>query len=100
MNLLTQEEKDILADFGYSCKDFKQIEKAMQKSKTSYRFIPLKTDNNESPKIISREEVIRIIGKRDYLSGIARSAFHRTAYRENQARTAAVQFNSSALFKN
>ena len=96
---LTQEEKDIIIGFGYADEDIKQIERAMQKSKTQYRLIPLKTNSNESPKNISKEEAVNILGKRDYLSGIARSAFHWTAHRENQTKTYAVQFNSSALFK-
>ena len=97
---LTQEEKHLLNEWGYPCEDFEQIERAMLKSKTKYRLISLKENGNEESKNITREEAIGILGKRDYLSGIARSAFHWTAYRENQAQTYAVQFDSSALFKN
>lgn len=48
---------------------------------------------------ITREKVIELLGRRQYLSGIARSAFHSTAVRETE-NGEFVHFDSSKLFKN
>ena len=79
---LTKEDKALLTSWGYSENDFLQIEKATKKTMTTYEL---------SCKIISREEVIQILGRTEYLSGIARSAFHGSASRGN------VYFDSSKL---
>lgn len=98
MKYLTHEEKCILKSLGYSSEDFEQIERAMQKSKTTYKLVSLK-NGSEKSKFVDKETAICILGNIDYLSGIARSAFHWTAYRENQELTYAILFDSSALFR-
>ena len=89
---LTNEDKVLLLDWGYTEKDFAQIEEAFQKSKTTYEL-------GSTP--ISRDEAIRLLGRRQYLSGIARSAFHRSAARCVPMSTSdeMVYFDSSKLFK-
>ena len=89
---LTNEDKALLLDWGYPEEDFAQIEEAFQKSKTTYELGDFR---------ISREEAIRLLGRRQYLSGVARSAFHRTAAREVPMSTSGevVYFDSSKLFK-
>ena len=81
---LNKEQKVMLIEMGYAFKDFPQIEYAMRKDVTYYEY-----DNNR----ISREEVIELIGMKEYLSGIGRSAFHYTSVRSG------VYFDSSKLFK-
>ena len=108
---LTEEDKKQLRESGYTKRDFAQIERAMQKSKTKYEAENLLTGE---VKRISREEAIQILGREEWLSGISRSAFHWTATRDNmrgyfkpksadyvvtQKPTYTVYFDSSNLFK-
>lgn len=89
---LTEEDKKLLLSWGFAEGDFRQIEEAMQKSKTKYKLGSVR---------ISREEAIRLLGRREYLSGLSRSAFHYTAARSVPMSTTGetVYFDSSALFK-
>ena len=89
---LTNEDKVLLLDWGYTEKDFAQIEEAFQKCKTTYKLGDF---------TISREEAIRLLGRRQYLSGIARSAFHSSATRDVPMSMSGefVYFDSSKLFK-
>lgn len=89
---LTAADKKILLEWGFLEKDFQQIEEALQKSKTKYKL---------RDKPISREEAIRLLGQRLYLSGIARSAFHYTAVRAvpMSISSETVYFDSSNLFR-
>lgn len=84
---LTIEDKEILTKWGYPESDFKQIEKAI--TKTIY-------ETKEGK--ITKEEALNILGKREFLSGIARSAFHWSACRNNE-KGQIVYFNSSKLFE-
>lgn len=84
---LTAEDKAMLLDMGHPEGDFGQIEEAT--GKTTYKW---------HGKRICREEALNLLGRRMYLSGIARSAFHFTAVRftpQNEP----VYFDSSRLFK-
>jgi len=107
---LTNEDKKQLKENGYTENDFPQIERAMQKSKTTYEAFDIKTEKSEK---ISREQAIKILGRDVWLSGISRSAFHWTAVRDNmrgyfkpksadyvvtQEPTHTVHFDSSKLF--
>lgn len=89
---LSENDKKLLIEWGFEERDFPQIEEAFQKSKTKYKLNSWK---------ISREEAIRVLGWRQYLSGITRSAFHYTAVREVPMSISgeAVYFDSSNLFK-
>lgn len=84
---LTKEDKELLTKWGHKKEDFNQIERAM--SKTEYQL------NDEA---MSLTEVLDILGREIYLSGIARSAFHWSACRENE-KGEIVYFDSSKLFK-
>lgn len=90
---LTEKDKQLLKEWGYSEDDLRQIEKAIQKTKTTYETYEL---NNI--KKITRDEAIEILGRETYLSGICRSAFHRSACRESE-KGQRVYFNSSKLFQ-
>lgn len=86
---LTAKDRKFLLSWGYEERDFQQIERATRKSNTSYTL-------GVTP--IDREEAIQLLGRENYLSGIARSAFHSSAVREtDDGRT--VYFDSSRLFK-
>lgn len=108
---LTEIDKKQLKKNGYIESDFPQIERAMQKSKTTYKAVDMRTGKRET---ISREQAIEILGRETWLSGISRSAFHWTAQRDNmrgyfkpksadyvvtQMPTQIVYFDSSNLFK-
>ena len=84
---LTKEDKELLTSWGYPDEDFAQIEIAT--SKTTYKM-------NE--KKISLNKALEVLGRREYLSGIGRSAFHFTACRENE-KGEIVHFDSSKLFE-
>lgn len=86
---LTDEDKKILKEWGCPDEDLDQIELATSKKHTTYEI-----DNRKA----TLEEVLEAMDKKEYLSGIVRSAFHWSACRETKdGRT--VYFNSSKLFK-
>jgi len=84
---LTIEDKILLKNWGYKSNDFNQIERAT--NKTSYEF-----NGND----ISLTEVLQILNREIFLSGISRSAFHWSACRQNE-NGESVYFDSSRLFK-
>lgn len=84
---LTDRDKVLLKSWGHPKSDFPQIEDAIRK--TVYTL---------DGRRVSREKVINLLGRRTYLSGISRSAFHFTTYRENE-NDIGIMFDSSALFK-
>ena len=86
---LTENDKVLLVKWGHSESDFSQIEEAMKKNKTKYRL---------EGSSVSREEAINLLGHKEYLSGIARSAFHCTAARETPDGKFII-FDSSNLFR-
>lgn len=86
---LTDEEKAYLTSIGYDDSDIKQIAKATSKRYTKYMHKGV---------YISREDAIRLLGRKTYLSGIARSAFHNSASR-NAMDGSSVYFDSFELFK-
>ena len=86
---LTNEDKALLLDWGYTEKDFAQIEEAFQKRKTTYSLDSVQ---------ITREKALELLGRRQYLAGISRSAFHWTSAQETSDGKW-VCFDSSKLFK-
>lgn len=86
---LTEQDKKWLREFGHDDKDFPQIEEAMQKRYTTYDL---------DGQTISREQAIALLGRKTYLSGISRSAFHYSAVRCTDDEKC-VGFDSSKLFK-
>lgn len=86
---LTEEDKKLLLSWGYTESDFQQITEATSKSKTTYEL-------ENAP--IGREEAIRLLGREQYLAGIARSTFHRTAAQDIESGEV-VYFDSHKLFK-
>lgn len=86
---LTNDDKRQLVDWGYTEEDIDQIERASQRNKTVYEM---------GGEPISREEAIMRLGRREYLSGLSRSAFHFTASRTTD-NGKVILFDSSRLFK-
>ena len=85
---LTEKDKIILKEWGHSDEDFVQIERAMDKRITNYKI---------DGRVATREEVLTFLGRKDYLSGLSRSAFHWTSCRSIDNHY--ISFDSSKLFK-
>jgi hypothetical protein len=91
---LTDEDVAHLTQLGYPEKEIKQIARAARKAITTYRLFA-----GDFTRRISREEAIEILGRKTWLSGLCRSAFHYTSVRENDDNSKTVHFDSSRLFK-
>lgn len=83
---LSGRDKKYLESIGYSEGDFPQIQEAIGK-----------TEYTCQSKKIRQHDAINILGRRNYLSGVARSAFHWTSssVAENGA---VVYFDSRRMF--
>lgn len=91
---LSEQDKAMLTEMGCSEDDFEQIEDSMKSRNTQYEVY---IRNNDSIPI-ARKTAIRILGRRTWLSGLARSAFHSTAVRETEDGHK-VFFDSSQMHK-
>ena len=76
--------------------DFQQIEEVAQ---TKYTRFTLYENGSERGKRISREETIRLLGRRTWLSGLSRSAFHYSVCRNIEGGQSFILFDSSRFFK-
>ena len=86
---LTAQDKEWLRNWGHDDRDFPQIEEAMHGRKTIYDL---------DGRRITRERAIRLLGRKAYIAGIARSAFHYSAVQDlDDGRC--VGFDSSNLFR-
>jgi hypothetical protein len=95
MRKLSEEDKADLLNMHVPSSDFTQIQEVASVKYTSY----LLYDNNEARgKRISRDEAIRLLGRKVWLSGLARSAFHFSAVRTIEGSEAFVYFNSRRYF--
>ena len=86
---LNNDDKIWLLELNYTEDDFWQIEQALNANITKYTIdgVP-----------VSRDKTIRFLGRKQFISGIARSAFHYTAARET-ADGKVVLFDSSRMFR-
>lgn len=85
---LTANDKKLLTKWGFPKSDFEQIEEAMHR--TTYK-LDFKTR-------LSPKAVVEYLGRELFLNGLARSAFHWTAVR-NDASGHTIHFDSSSMFK-
>lgn len=92
MAKLSDDEKKILREWGFCSCDMEQIELAISKSR--YILINLMTDKKDR---ISEIQTRELLGNKQFLSGISRSSFHRSAVREVDKHRV-VYFDSSKLF--
>lgn len=86
---LNNDDKKWLLELGDTEEDSWQIEQALNANITKYTIDGIS---------VSRDEVIRLLGRKQFISGISRSAFHYTAARETE-KGKVVLFDSSRLFK-
>ena len=84
---LTENDNKRLLSWGFLEKDFVQIEEATRKTKYTL-----------DDQVITQREALRVLGRKTYLSGISRSAFHYSASRTSEDGRN-VLFDSSALFR-
>ena len=84
---LSDEDQEILLEMGVEKGDFPQISEAL--SKTVFTF---------ETKRINLTKAVELLGKRKFLSGMARSAFHFSACRLTDDERP-VYFDSSKLFR-
>lgn len=87
---LTKKQKELILQWGYKEKEFNQIERASEC--TRYTVVNRKEEYD-----ITREEVIKLLGEREFLSGLCRSAFHWSACRCVNGHQ--IIFDSSRLFR-
>lgn len=90
MKIITKEDKAYLSELGYPKKDIDQIEYAASHTKYIH-----------GSKRVSATKAIEILGKKEFLSGLCRSAFHETASREPLDKNDynMVLFDSSEMFR-
>lgn len=84
---LTEQDKLILRNWGYPESDMKQLQRAASWCKYE----------GENDERLVAKEVISILGRETWLSGISRAAFHYSATRENNGQT--VYFDCYAMHK-
>ena len=92
---LTEEDKELLRSWHEKEEYFPQIQQAMMGKYTVVTHVDKGTGER---KRITHEKAIELLGRRAYLSGIHRSAFHRSAVQGEEA-TGYVYFDSGNLFK-
>ena len=90
---LSKNDTEILLSFGHRVEDLAQIDKAISVS----RYYVYNSDNNKGSDITAKT-ARRLLGAKEFLSGIGRSAFHWNAIRETKDGRE-VLFDSSPLFK-
>lgn len=95
---LTPEMIEYLIKLGNRSEDIPQIRCAMRSDMTKYRLYTEKFAIN-----ITKAEAIEKLGVNQYLAGISRSTFHRSAVQEIYANGKptgnTVHFDSSRLFR-
>lgn len=95
---LTQEDKNYLMDLGETSDTIKQIEACI--SKTQFYLYEKTSSYRDYMDKITAKEAFEILGREDFLSGMRRTAFHRTALRyvPGTNETKYVEFKSYAFF--
>lgn len=92
---LTKSDKQILTEWGYDKDDIAQIERAS--SKTVYEERRQENDNVVTKKV-SAKRAIEVLGRKTFLSGLGRCAFHWSAFRTTENEDTTIFFDSSRFF--
>lgn len=92
---LTKKDKEYLIECGYSTDDVQQIEEFGQNRDMRYYRSFNHTDDGQTR--ISRVKAIELVGRKEFISGLARATFHRTAYRPLNDYEG-VSFNASIIW--
>ena len=95
---LSNDNKKYLKNINVPEEDFTQIEECIPYT-TFKLYKPIKGKYDEFVRNISRKEAIEILGIKEFLSGMSRSAFHLTAVRFSLDENYTVYFDSSKYFK-
>ena len=99
MAFLTQEDISLLKSWNYPDEDIPQIER---NAHACVYTVFYKVPADQKSKRISRKKALEVLGRENFLSGLARSAFHWSAVREGDkinASETAVLFDARKLFK-
>lgn len=75
---LTNKDKNYLISIGYLTEDFNKIENA---TRTMFYEMFSNTDENIPDVRINQKQAITLLGREEFLSGVARATFHSTAIR-------------------
>ena len=77
--ILSKKEKKQLLDWGFKPEDIPVIEDAINNGMEFITLFPNGEDRNH----ITAEGAKRLLGTKEFLSGVGRSTFHSSAIREN-----------------
>ena len=79
---LTNKDKNYLLSIGYNNDDFTAIEDVTKNIKYSLFF----TSDSKKPEIkLNQKQVISMLGRETFLSGIGRATFHQSAVRTSES---------------
>ena len=92
---LTGDDEKILLEIGCPAEDIPQIRDA---ALTKYTRYTLYENEKRAGKRISEKEAIRLLGRKMWLSGLSRSAFHYNAARNIGDSEAFIIIDSRRLF--
>ena len=92
---LTNKDKKYLLSIGYTENDFEQIGNIAK-----YTKYEMFTKEDESiVTTITQKKAIELLGRNTFLSGLGRTAFHRSAVRFTDDDKICVMFDSNKFFK-
>ena len=91
--ILTKEDKKLLKSWGFKTGDFKQIEVV-----STCCLYSIFTEGMKKDKLICAEEALEALGRKDFLSGLCRSAFHWSSTRITEDGKTSVSFDASPYF--
>lgn len=91
---LTEDDEKILLEMGCPAEDIPQIRDA---ALTKYTRYTLYENEKSAGKRIGEKEAIRLLGRKMWLSGLERSAFHCSAARKIEGSEAFILFDSKRL---
>lgn len=86
---LNKQDKEQLLKDGYKEEDFEQIETAAKRDNTIYDL--------DAGDVITRDEAIKLLGREQFVNGLARAAFHWTAERTSLDGKQKVGFDAHKL---
>lgn len=77
--ILSKKDKEQLLNWGHNLEDIPVIENAINNGMEFITLFP----NGENRNHITAEGAKRLLGTKEFLSGVSRSAFHSSAIREH-----------------
>ncbi len=92
--LLTKDDKKQLRKWGHTARDYRQIELV-----STCCLFTLYTGGMKKDKLICADEALEALGRREFLSGLSRCAFHWSATRTTEDGKSMVSFDASPYFR-